>query len=138
MSGDVKRQIVDRGVAQLAGGGQTFPADRLLDVLDDHLVDALLGSLAGLAEADGRAGQRLKLQGHVFEDMALIRAEPEALEEPPPFANATTVFDHAGHPAFQTFVEAGDDVRGLVFQLTQIDPSLQHRKVCPDIWSTKR
>ena len=42
--------------------GQALAAHRLVDVLDDDLVDALFRGFAGLAEADLGAGQRLKLQ----------------------------------------------------------------------------
>ena len=59
--GDVEGPVVDGGQAQFAGDGQALAAHRLLGILDDDLVDALLGGLAGLAEADFRARQRLQV-----------------------------------------------------------------------------
>ena len=94
-AGDVEGPIVDRGQAKLAGHGQALAAHRLLDILDDDLVDALFRGFAGLAETDLRAGQRLQFQRDVFEDVAQIGAVAQALKEAAALADAATMLDHA-------------------------------------------
>ena len=111
---------------------------RLFLVLEDHPVDALFGSLAGLAEADVDAGQRLQFQRDVFEDVGRVGALAQPLEEAAALADAAAVLDHRRQPAHQPLVEAGDLVGGPVFQLAQIDPSLDHRGIRPDVRATQR
>ena len=78
--------------------GQAVPGQRLLVVLDDDAVDARLGGLAGAAEADVDARQRLQFQGDVLEDMARIGAVAQSLEEAAPLADAAAVLDHRRQP----------------------------------------
>ena len=134
--GHVERPIVDGGQAQFAGDGQTLAAHRLLDILDDHFVDALLGGFAGLAEADFRARQRLKFQRDVFENMAQVGAVAQALKEAAALADAATVLDHAGQPAHQAIVKTRKFSRGSI-QVAQVDPHFQHGEVGPNVRPSK-
>ena len=110
----LKGPIVDGGQAQFAGDGQTPAAHRLLAILDDHFVDALLRGFAGLAEADFRACQRLKFQRDVLEDMAQVGAVAQALKEAAALADAAAVLDHAGQPAHQAIVQTRKISRGSI------------------------
>ena len=59
-------EVVDERDGDLAG----LDPDRLLAVLVDHVVAAVLAGAAGLAVADVGAGEVLELEGDVLGDVA--------------------------------------------------------------------
>ncbi len=134
---DVEGQVFDRGVEQPAAGFEDGAADLFILVFDHYFIDAVFRRLASTAVAGVDADQALDLQRDVLEDVPLVRAGPQPLEEAAPVAQATAMFDHRGQPGHQPLIEAGQDVRGRVLQFLEIDPSLKDRKVCPNVWSAK-
>ena len=98
-----------------------------------HLVDASLGSLPGLAESGRESGQRLQLEGDMFEDMAGPGAIGQPTQEAAPLAVAATVLDEARKPATQSFGKSWQKIRGIVFEFTDIDQRLDDRTVGPAI-----
>ncbi len=103
----VERPIVHGGQAQVAAGLQGGAAEILVLEFEGHLVNAVLGRLAGAAKADLGAGQRLQFEGDVFEDVRLPGAASQPREEAAARANAAAVLDQGRKPALQPFVEAG-------------------------------
>ncbi len=135
--GNVPWPVINGGQAQPPGDGHALAAQRLLGILDDNLIDALLGGLAGLAEADFRARQRLQFQRDVFENMAQVRAVAQALKEAAALSDAATVLDHARQPTHQAIVQARK-LRGGSIQVVQVEPHFEHGKVRPDVRPPKR
>ncbi|MPM44284.1 hypothetical protein SDC9_90962 [bioreactor metagenome] len=99
---------------------------------EHHAIDAALRDLARLAELGGHAGQVQQLDDHVLQHMAHPGAFFQAQQKAAALAHAAVVLDQVGQPGGQTFVEAGDFVGGIVFQLSQIKPDLQNGAVGPD------
>ena len=126
-----------RGQEQLAADFQGAAGERLLLVLDDDLVNALLARRAGPAVADAGAGQAHQLEGDVFEDVGRVGAAAEPLEEPAADPFAATVLDHRGQPRLEAVVEAGLLVGGTILVGPELDPCLQHGEIGPDVRSAE-
>jgi len=129
---------VNGGEAKLPSGEQAGAGEVLFLELDGDLVDALFRGLSGAAEPDGRAGERLKLERHMFKDVRLVRPSSEPFEEPAAFTNATAVLDHRRKPRHQSFVEPGQLVRRRILQGAEIDPRLEDREVGPVVRAAQR
>ena len=131
--GDVERPVLDRRHDQVASVFQRGAGDLLMPGADGDFVHPDFGSFAGLAEAAGQAGQILQFEGHMFEDVGGPGAFLDAAQETAAFPVAAAVLDQRGQQGGQALVEAGNLVRGEVFQFADIDPGFQHRPVGPDI-----
>ena len=121
----------DRGLDHPLSGMQALDCERLLLVLDRDLVDAARLRLAGPAEPDDGAGERLQFQGDVFEDVAEPGARAEPLEEPSALTDRAAMLDHRGQPAHEPVVEAGQRVRRVVLERAEIDPGFEDREGGP-------
>jgi len=110
---------------------KTFDRERLLLVLDHHLVHAAGFGFAGPTIAHRRAGQRLQFERHVLQHVAHPGAGAEPLEEPAPLADRAAVLDHARQPGHEPLVEPGERVRGKVFEPAEIDPGFEAGKRGP-------
>jgi hypothetical protein len=85
--------IVYSGQAQIASGFQSRAAETFVLEFESHFVNAHLVGFARTAKANGGAGQRLKLQSDVLQDMGQPGATTEPLEKTTAPADAATVLD---------------------------------------------
>lgn len=102
-------------------------------VFDRDSVDTLFVEFSRATVTDFGASQRLQLQHHVFENVGHVGPAPQSLKKAPALANATAMFDQSGEPALEPVIEAGDHLRGGIFQPSQINPDFENWKVCPSI-----
>ncbi len=130
--GDVERLILDGGQQQLAAEFQRQAGAFFVEVADHQLVYAARRRFAGAAEAVGQAGQGHQFEDDVFQDVAGPRSFLEALQESAAHVIVAAVLDQAGEPGLQALVEAGNLVGGKVFELPDIDPGFDARRVGPD------
>jgi hypothetical protein len=47
------------------------------------------------------------------------------------------MLNQSGHARHQTFIKARDEVGWIVFQITNVDPNLDHRSIVPHIGATE-
>src|SRR5207247_8834699 len=105
---------------------------------DDAMEPGLVINGPRPAKADVAAAQALQLDRDVLENVGRIRAAVEPLEKAPHFPHAAAMLNRRWQPTFDAFVEAGDLTGARLVVWPQIDPSLQHRKVSPDVGTAER
>ena len=134
---EVKRLIVDGRHQELVAIFQRHAGHGLFGAAEHHAVHAALGDFTRLAELGRHAGQVQQLDDHVFHHVPHPGAAFQALDKAAALAHAAGVLDEVGQPGGQAFVEAGNLVGRIVFQLSQIQPDLQNRAVGPDTGATQ-
>ena len=116
---------------------QALDGERLLLVLDDHLVDAAGVGLAGPAVADRRTGECLQLERDVLENVPHPRPTPKPLEEAAALADRAAVLDHARQPGHEPVVEAGERVGGEFLEPADVDPGFEAGETGPLVGATQ-
>src|SRR5574343_1607346 len=130
--GNVERVVVDGGQYHLAADFQRQAGAFLVEVADHQFIDAARRGFAGSAETIRQAGHGHQFKDDMLQDMAGPRAFLEAAQEAAAFVVVAAMLDQAGQPGFEALVEAGNLVRRVVFQLADIDPGLDTRRVGPE------
>ena len=133
----VEGRVVDGGHQQRVARLQGRTADGLVARAERHLINAMVGGGAGLAEAGLHAGQVLQFEDDVFEDVAGPGAVAQALQEAAPFADAAAVFDQTRQPGGEAFIQAGKFIRRTFFEFADVEPRFDDRAVGPDVRSTQ-
>ncbi|MNK63299.1 hypothetical protein D3C87_825110 [compost metagenome] len=142
---DVLGELLGVDVATTAQGLDDLEADGdgLLDDLfelvgEDDVVEAGLAlHLAGLAETHFHAGQALKLDQGVLQDMGHVRALVEPLDEAAAVAQRAAMLGERGDERGQLLGEAGDCRRGDVVQVFEVDDQPVGRPRRPDVRTTQ-
>ena len=100
-------------------------------------VDANPVTIAGAAEPAGEPGQVLQFEREVLQDMSGPGAFAYPLQESAWLTNAATMLLQAGHAGNQPLIETGNPIRGVLFQIADVDPNFHHRVVGPLTGPTK-
>ena len=96
------------------------------------------GNLAeDILEADDMPGQSLQLDRNVLKNVSEIRSAAQSLKETAALSDAAPMLDHRGQPRHQPVIEAGNFFGGFVFELAQVHPDFQDRKIRPNVRTTK-
>ena len=117
----IVRGAIDQGLGDAHGGLRGIHANGLLDVAEHHVVHTPLAGASGTPEARVHAGKGLDLQRDVLDDMAHPGAAFHAFPEAAFMFLAAAVAVHAGQQRLDAFEEAGDLVRGLLFELLDVE-----------------
>ena len=134
---DVKGGILNGRGDETVRRVHALDPERLLPVLDHHLVDAAGIGLPRPAIAHGRARDRLEFQRDVLEHVAHPRAGPQPFEKAAPFTDRAAVLDHRRQPGHDPVVETGQCVGRKILELPQIDPGFQDGKRSPLVRTAK-
>ena len=127
----VKRGVIDGRHEQITGKRQCSAAHGFFTRPDRHFVDATRSGFARFAKAGLHAHQILQFDGDVLEDMRRPSALLQALHKATGGAHAAAVLVQAGQPSNQAVGKTIQLVGWIVFQITNIHPSFQHRAIRP-------
>ena len=125
--------VVDGGHQQRMAFGQRGAGHLLVPRPEHHAVHPASGGAARLAKAGRHVGQVQQLNHHVLQHMAGPGAFVQTLQKSAALAYATVVFQQRGQQARQAVIEARQQIGRKVFQVTKIQPNLQHGPVGPDV-----
>ena len=100
---------------------------------EHHAVDTACRGAACLAKTGGHARKVEQFDDDMLQHMAAPGALLQALQKAAALAHTAVVLDQRGQPGGQAVVEAGNLVRGVVFERAEVQPDFEHRTIRPQV-----